>query len=169
MAANWSPARRAVRSEPFPLLRSVVRNGPEPVKGAPLLGAAKRTLDGEDRSEMIAQEGKAGRTIGERWSAILVPSPAASNTPPRNDGLAANHGDDARSRPSPNLGGQLRSANPAQAPESGGQPGHHGILGGPSFEPLEDRVEDRPDTRTLESTRYFHNAFGARLLKLVDE
>ena len=26
-----------------------------------------------------------------------------------------------------------------------------------------------PDTRTLESTRYFHNAFGARLLKLVDE
>ena len=79
MAANWSPARRAVRSEPFPLLRSVVRNGPEPVKGAPLLGAAKRTLDGEDRSEMIAQEGKAGRKIGERWSAILVPSPAASN------------------------------------------------------------------------------------------
>jgi len=42
------------------------------------LGAAKRTLDGEDRSEMIAEEGKAGRKIGERWSAILVPSPAAS-------------------------------------------------------------------------------------------
>jgi hypothetical protein len=30
MAAKWSPARGAVRSEPFPLLRSVVRNGPEP-------------------------------------------------------------------------------------------------------------------------------------------
>ena len=30
MAAKWSPAGRAVRSEPFPLLRSVVRNGPEP-------------------------------------------------------------------------------------------------------------------------------------------
>src|ERR1035438_3455800 len=29
MAAKWSPARGAVRSEPFPLLRSVVRNGPE--------------------------------------------------------------------------------------------------------------------------------------------
>jgi hypothetical protein len=42
-------------------------------------------------------------------------------------------------------------------------------LGGPSFEPLEDRVEDHPGTRTLESARYFHNAFGARLLKLVDE
>jgi hypothetical protein len=30
MATKWSPAGRAVRSEPFPLLRSVVRNGPEP-------------------------------------------------------------------------------------------------------------------------------------------
>ena len=29
---------------------------------------------------MIAREGKAGRTFGEKWSAILVPSPAASNT-----------------------------------------------------------------------------------------
>src|ERR1039458_4176629 len=29
MAAKWSPARGAIRSEPFPLLRSVVRNGPE--------------------------------------------------------------------------------------------------------------------------------------------
>ena len=80
MAARWSPAKGAVRSEPFPLLRSVVRNGPELVKGAPLLGAAKRILDGEDRSEMIAEEGKAGLKVGERWSAILVPSPAASNT-----------------------------------------------------------------------------------------
>ena len=51
------------------------------VKGAPLLGAAKRTLDGEDRSEMIAEEGKPGRKTGERWSAILVPSPTASNMP----------------------------------------------------------------------------------------
>ena len=29
---------------------------------------------------MITKEGKAGRKIGERWSAILVSSPAASNT-----------------------------------------------------------------------------------------
>jgi len=28
---------------------------------------------------MIAEEGKAGRKTGERWSAILVPSPAASD------------------------------------------------------------------------------------------
>src|ERR1035437_3257431 len=81
MAAKWSPARGAVRSEPFPLLRSCCPERPGAVKGAPLLGAAKRPLDGEDRSEMIAEEGKAGRTIGERWSAILVPSPAASNNP----------------------------------------------------------------------------------------
>jgi hypothetical protein len=60
MAAKWSPARGAVRSQPFPLLRVCCPERPGAVKGAPLLGAAKRTLDGEDRSEMIAEEGKAG-------------------------------------------------------------------------------------------------------------
>ena len=80
MAAKWFPARGAVRSEPFPLLRVRCPERPGAVKGAPLLGAAKRTLDGEDRSEMIAEEGKAGRNVGERWSAKRVPSPAASNT-----------------------------------------------------------------------------------------
>ena len=80
MAAKWSPARGAVRSEPFPHLRSVVRNGPEPSRARRCWARATRTLDGEDRSEMIAEEGKAGRKIGETWSAILVPSPAASNT-----------------------------------------------------------------------------------------
>ena len=53
---------------------------PGAVKGAPLLGAAQRTLDGEDRSEMIAEEGKAGRKVGETWAAKMVPSPTASNT-----------------------------------------------------------------------------------------
>ena len=28
---------------------------------------------------MIAEEGKAGRKVGEKWSAKMVPSPAASN------------------------------------------------------------------------------------------
>ena len=60
MAAKWSPAKRAVWSEPFPPLRVLSQNGPQAVKSAPLLGAAKRTLDGEDRSEMITEEGKAG-------------------------------------------------------------------------------------------------------------
>ena len=63
----------------FPSSQKCCPERPGAVKGAPLLGAAKRTLDGEDRSEMIAEEGKAGRKIGEMWSAILVPSPAASN------------------------------------------------------------------------------------------
>src|ERR1019366_5421400 len=53
---------------------------PGAVKAAPWLGAARRTLNGEDRSEMIAEEGKAVRKIGEKWSAILVPSPAASDS-----------------------------------------------------------------------------------------
>jgi len=81
MAARWCPAEGAVRSEPFPLVSRSCLERPGAVKGAPLLGAAKRTLDGEDRSEMIAEEGKAGRKIHERWSAILVPSPAASIHP----------------------------------------------------------------------------------------
>ena len=80
MAARWRPAGGAGRSEPFPPIRRCCSERPGAVKGAPLLGASKRTLDGEDRSEMIAEQGKAGRTCSERWSAILVPSPAASNT-----------------------------------------------------------------------------------------
>jgi len=46
------------------------------------LGAAQRTLDGEDRSERIAEEGKAGRKFGETWAAKMVPSPTASNAAP---------------------------------------------------------------------------------------
>src|ERR1700681_1954031 len=53
MAARWRPATGAVRSEPFPLIRRRCSERPGAVKGAPLLGAAKRTLDGEDRSVTI--------------------------------------------------------------------------------------------------------------------
>src|SRR5437867_5055879 len=66
----------------FPCSQRCCSERPGAVKGAPLLGAAERTLDGEDRSEMIAEEGKAGRKVGEKWSAKMVPSLAASNTPP---------------------------------------------------------------------------------------
>lgn len=45
--------------EPFPLGGRIGSERPGAVKGAPLLGAAKRTLDGEDRSATISQEGKA--------------------------------------------------------------------------------------------------------------
>ena len=44
--------------EPFPLGGRICSERPGAVKGAPLLGAAKRTLDGEDRSATISQEGK---------------------------------------------------------------------------------------------------------------
>ena len=50
---------------------------PGGVKGAPL-GAAKRTLDGEDRSEIIAEEGKP-----ERWI------PDDSETRGKPDGMCA--------------------------------------------------------------------------------
>jgi hypothetical protein len=36
---------------------------PGAVKGAPLFGAAKRTLDGEDRSKIIELEGKDRRKV----------------------------------------------------------------------------------------------------------
>jgi len=36
---------------------------------------------------MIVREGKAERTVGERWSAILVPWPAASNKPMGDHGV----------------------------------------------------------------------------------
>jgi hypothetical protein len=39
--------------KPFPYPRKVLSERPGAVKGAPLLGAAMRTLDGEDRSNMI--------------------------------------------------------------------------------------------------------------------
>jgi hypothetical protein len=43
----------------FPLLPvEAVLERPAAVKGAPLSGAAKRTLDGEDRSERMGPEGE---------------------------------------------------------------------------------------------------------------
>jgi hypothetical protein len=65
-----APGRRVVRADhreaeaaaglyslPFPLGRKRSSERPGAVKGAPL-GAAKRTLEGEDRSETIGEEGK---------------------------------------------------------------------------------------------------------------
>jgi hypothetical protein len=50
-------AAAGLYSLPFPLGRKGSSERPGAVKVAPL-GAAKRTLDGEDRSETIAEEGK---------------------------------------------------------------------------------------------------------------
>jgi integrase/recombinase XerD len=51
---------------PFPLDGMLCLERPGAVKGAPLLGAAKRTLDGEDRSERIESEGKGRRKVVRR-------------------------------------------------------------------------------------------------------
>jgi hypothetical protein len=54
---------------------------PGAVKGAPLWGAAMRTLDGEDRSETIAEEGKLGESLAksgrENWYTRTPPPTAA--------------------------------------------------------------------------------------------
>ena len=62
MAACWGPG---LQSEPFPLDWKAFSERPAAVKGAPLLGAAKRTLDGEDRSGMLSEERKAWRKTSE--------------------------------------------------------------------------------------------------------
>jgi len=72
-------AMAVVGDQPFnrslSLLRGgLVQNGPESVKGAPLLGAAKRTLDGEDRSGMIKREGKAPALGAQSGSQKVAPS-----------------------------------------------------------------------------------------------
>ena len=46
---------------PFPSSQESASERPGAVQGAPI-GAAERTLDGEDRSEMIQEEGKERRT-----------------------------------------------------------------------------------------------------------
>jgi hypothetical protein len=53
---------------------------PGVVKGAPLLGAAKRTLDNEDRPKTIGQEEKASENSVNGGPAKVAPSPAALNT-----------------------------------------------------------------------------------------
>ena len=56
------------------LTGGLVQNGPESVKGAPLLGAAKRTLDGEDRSGKIKGEGKVPALDAQSGSQKVAPS-----------------------------------------------------------------------------------------------
>ena len=53
---------------------------PGAVKGAPMLGAAKRNLDSEDRSGTMGQEGKASERPVKDGSAKMAPSRAALNT-----------------------------------------------------------------------------------------
>jgi hypothetical protein len=74
--AGWSAA---FQNEPFSLIRRCCSERPGAVKGAPLLGAAKRTLDREDRSARLEQERKAQRRTSERWSQKMAPLPGATD------------------------------------------------------------------------------------------
>ena len=65
--------------EPFPLDRRFAPERPGAVKGEPLLGAAKRTLDGEDRSGTIQKEGKAPWSGARSGPLKVAPSLAATN------------------------------------------------------------------------------------------
>ena len=62
---NWSLSHSA---------GGLVQNGPESVKSASMLGAAKRTLDGEDRSEIIRYEGKSLAREPQSGSRKVAPS-----------------------------------------------------------------------------------------------
>jgi hypothetical protein len=62
---------------------------PGAVKGAPLLGAAKRTLDGEDHSGIIAMKGKAGEHSTKGWGTKMAPSLGASDKFSAEMGLAS--------------------------------------------------------------------------------
>jgi hypothetical protein len=64
-APTWSLCLIAVRKEPFPLPAIGFSERTGAVKGAPLLGAAKRTLDGEDRSKIIRKRERPRRKISE--------------------------------------------------------------------------------------------------------
>jgi hypothetical protein len=79
MAARWRPWVTAKNVEPFPHVRRDSSERPGAVKGAPLLGAAKRTLDGEDRSKMIEMRERRGEQRTKDGAAILAPSATATN------------------------------------------------------------------------------------------
>src|SRR2546428_13845986 len=66
-------------NEPFSPPRRCSSERPGAVKGAPLLGAAKRTLDGEDRSARLEGERKARRRTNERWGKKMAPSLGATD------------------------------------------------------------------------------------------
>jgi hypothetical protein len=80
LAATWfSPDAVLVRA--FPSCRDGVPSERPAVKGAPVLGAAKRTLESEDRSETIGRQGKAREPLAKGGPAKMAPSLTALNMP----------------------------------------------------------------------------------------
>jgi hypothetical protein len=74
LAAMAVAGPQAFHLEPFPLDGKALSERLGAVKGAPLLGAAKRTLAGEDRSGIIKKEGKAPAGTGRSGSQKVDPS-----------------------------------------------------------------------------------------------
>jgi hypothetical protein len=58
---------QAFQLEPFPLDGKAFSERFGAVKGGPLLGAAKQTLDGEDRCGISKKEGKAPARAVPKW------------------------------------------------------------------------------------------------------
>ena len=74
LAAMAVAGPQAFHLEPFPLDGKAFSERLGTVKGAPLLGAAKRTLAGEDRSGIIKKEGKGPAGTGRSGSQKVAPS-----------------------------------------------------------------------------------------------
>jgi hypothetical protein len=88
LAPTWSLCLIAVRKEPFPLPAIGFSERPGAVKGAPLLGAAKRTLDGEDRSKIILKRERRGERLVKCAGAKMAHSPGATDNPIPGSGVS---------------------------------------------------------------------------------
>jgi hypothetical protein len=78
--AQVVPLLLRLLNEPFPLSGKGCSERPGAVRGAPLLGAAKRTLDGEDRSKMIEKRERRGEGLTKGGGAKMAPLPGATDT-----------------------------------------------------------------------------------------
>jgi hypothetical protein len=118
MAPKWSTRSAVFQVEPFPLPGDGLRNGPEPSRARRCWGAAKRSLDGEDRSEMIAKRER--RSHARRkvalpfWPLCSVPPTASYANICRSSKVVA----PTRARPTPTPIG-YGSCSPASGLGSG--------------------------------------------------
>src|SRR6266568_9649321 len=72
----WMRRDLRLHVPPFPHIRAVLQNGPERSR-ARRCCAAKRTLDGEDRSEILDKRERGG----PKWTAKMAQSLTASDMP----------------------------------------------------------------------------------------
>ena len=78
--AEVVPFLRRLLKRAFFSWRTSSSERPGAVKGAPLLGAAQRTLDGEDRSKMIKERKRRGEKLTKSAGAKVAPSLGATDT-----------------------------------------------------------------------------------------